>query len=337
MFSNTKLFFVLITNISLLFYSCSESKEVIEIDNHYSGRTSWDASTRTLSFLTSGVINFEEEGDKSFIWKVPKAVGKIVISENCTVNGAFHTYADIEIIGKSRKTSIVYGTETRSWPQKHNIKAYVLSSFESHKGKMIIKNLTSLNPRSFHVRGLSSQVHLENSDFIDNRGGVHNHSDGIAAGDGSTVNNCYFETADDVIKVYNNITVTNTTIKMIKNTVPIQLGWGNYPNKAVGTFKNITIIGNSGRGSPNKSNPVIAGRSGKYTVTVNIDGITIDNPNASMVNLWDDKNDDVYEKTLKGTIKNLNIKNLKTYSTQLKGNDELEIFDTNGTKISKDF
>ena len=323
--------------IVFLLFNCVTSKSVFEIKENYSGKTEWNSTTKTLTFLTSGEINFKNQGDKSFIWKVPKVVQKIIISENCTVNGAFHTYSDIEIVGKNRKTSVLYGTETQSWSQKHNIKPYTLSSFESHKGKITIKNLTSLNPRSYHVRGLGSQVHLKNADFIDNRGGVHNHSDGIAAGDGSTVDNCYFETADDVIKVYNDITVTNTTINMIKNAVPIQLGWGNYPNNAVGTFKNITIIGDSGRGSPYKSNPVIAGRSGSYTVTVNIDGITIDNPNGSLVNLWDDKNDGVYEKTVKGTIKNLTIKNLKTYSTQLKGYDKLIVYDTEGKKISKDF
>lgn len=329
-------YFVLIYS-AFHFISCASSKITPKIQENYSGKISWNSTTKTLTFLTSGEINFKNQGDKSFIWQVPKVVQKIIIAENCTVNGAFHTYADIEIVGDNRKTSILYGTEIQSWSQKHKIKPYTLSSFESHKGKMTIQNLTSLNPRSYHVRGLGSQVHLKNADFIDNRGGVHNHSDGIAAGDGSTVDNCYFETADDVIKVYNDITVTNTTINMIKNAVPIQLGWGNYPNNAVGTFKNITIIGDSGRGSPYKSNPVIAGRSGAYTVTINIDGITIDNPKGSMVNLWDDKNDGKYEKTLKGTIKNLTIKNLKTYSTQLKGYDELVLYDAYEKEISKDF
>ena len=43
------------------------------------------------------------------------------------------------------------------------------------------------------------------------------------------------------------------------------------------------------------------------------------------------------KKTVKGTIKNVEIANIRRYSNQLKGNDELEFFDTKGNKISKDF
>jgi len=310
-----------------IFISMSAIAQSIQkIKKNYSGVVEWNAKDSSVLFKTSGEINFKDKDVKSFIWDVPTSVKQIIIKENCTVNGAFHSYSHLIIKGENRKTSIVYGTEEKSWPQKNNIKAFYISSFESHKGVLTVNNLTSLNPRSFHVRGLSDAVHLKNADFIDTRGGSGNHSDGIAGADGSTVDNCYFETGDDVIKVYNDITVTNTTINMVKNAVPIQLGWGNKPNGAIGTFKNITIIGDSGRGSPNKSNPIIAGRSGKYTVTINIDGLIIDNPSASMVNLWDDKNDGIYEKTLKGEIKNLQVKQIKTYSTQLKGNDELKIY-----------
>ena len=323
--------------VVIVFINNTQAQSVADFQKKYSGNLNWDKEKGILKFVTSGAINFEDKEVKSFLWKVPNEVKKIIISANTTVDGGFHTYGDCIILGEDRKTSVVYGTETQSWPQKNNIKAAIISSFEAHKGTLTIQNITSLNPRSFHVRGLKSVVHLKDADFIDNRGGNGNHSDGIAAGDGSTVDNCYFETGDDVIKVYNDITVTNTTIKMIKNTVPIQLGWGNYPNGAVGTFKNLTIIGDSGRGNPKASNPIIAGRSGEYTVTINIDGLIIDNPTASMVNLFDDQFDEVFEKTLNGTLKNVNIKNIKRYSNQLKGRDELKIFDTNGKEISKDF
>ncbi|MCC4211276.1 hypothetical protein [Leeuwenhoekiella parthenopeia] len=314
-----------------------QTQEQLELESNYSGRVQWDKDKGQVTFLTSGSINFENQGVKSFIWNVPKSVKHIVIEANTTVNGAFHTYAPCLIEGKNRKTSVVYGTEIQSWPQKHDVIAYVISSFETHEGELVLKNLTSLNPRSFHVRGLYAPVHLKSCDFIDTRGGSGNHSDGIAGGDGSTVDDCYFETGDDVIKVYNDILVTNTTINMVKNAVPIQLGWGDYPDGAVGTFRNIKIIGNSGRGNPQGSNPIIAGRSGEYTVTVNIDGMVIDNPNASMVNLWDDGNDGVYEKTLKGTLKNVEIIQIQRYTNHLLGNDALEIFDKEGNLIGKNF
>jgi hypothetical protein len=322
---------------AILFFGVAQAQSVSDLQKKYNGKTSWKASNGTLKFETSGAINFVEKGTKGFLWDVPVEVKKIIISANTKVNGGFHTKGDCIIIGENRKTSVVYGTETQSWPQKNNIKAFEISSFEARGGILTLQNLTSLNPRSFHVRGLGAVVHLKDADFIDTRGGSGNHSDGIAAGDGSTVDNCYFETGDDVIKVYNDITVTNTTINMVQNAVPIQLGWGDYPDGAVGTFKNLTIIGNSGRGNPGGSNAIINGRTGKYTVTINIDGLSIDNPTASMVNLFDDKNDGNFEKTLKGTLKNVTIKNIKRYSTQLKGNDQLKIFDTKGKEISKDF
>ena len=309
----------------------------IGLEDFYSGELKWDEGTKTVTFLTSGKINFPSEGLIGFIWKVPTKVKRIIIKEDVTVDGGFHTYADCDISGENRKTSILYGLEEQAWVNNNNLTAFEISSFECHKGTLTISNLTSLNPRSFHVRGNGGVVHLKDSDFIDTRGGHHNHSDGIAAGNGSTVDNCYFATGDDVIKVYNDITVTNTTIKMVTNAVPIQMGWGNYSNGAVGTFKNLTIIGDSGRFTPDKSNPIISGRTGEYTVTVNIDGLIIDNPTASMVNLFDDNNDGVYEKTLRGTLKNVEILNIKRYSNQLKGFDELEIFDKSGNKISKDF
>ncbi len=310
---------------------------VIGLEDFYSGDMKWDEDTATVTFLTSGQINFPSEGLSGFIWNVPTKVKRIIIKEDVTVDGGFHTFADCNISGENRKTSILYGLEEKAWANNNNLTAYKISSFECHKGTLTISNLTSLNPRSFHVRGNGGVVHLKDADFIDNRGGHHNHSDGIAAGAGSTVDNCYFETGDDVIKVYKDITVTNTTIKMVTNAVPIQMGWGDYSNGAVGTFKNLTIIGNSGRFNPDKSNPIISGRKGTYTVTVDIDGLIIDNATASMVNLFDDNDDGVYEKTLKGTLKNVEIKNIRRYSNQLRGNDELVILDKQGNPISKDF
>ena len=145
-------------------------------------------------------------------------------------------------------------------------------------------NLTMLNPYSFFVRSFAQEAHLKDCTFLDYRGGGGNHSDGFAGGDGSTVDGCYFATADDAIKLYDDITVTNTTIEMVQNCVPIQLGWGDYPDGAVGTFKNLTIVGSRGR--TNSDNAVISGRRGKYTVTLHIDGLHVRNPNAVLVSLW---------------------------------------------------
>ena len=229
---------------------------------------------------------------------------RIVIGRGVTVNGCFHSYSDVSIEGEDRKTSVVYGTEEQSFCQKNGFTAYKICSFQNFGGTMRIANLTSLNPRAFHVRGWGNVVHVKSCDFLDKRDGHGNLSDGFEGGDGSTVDDCYFESGDDIIKVYFDVTVTNTTIRMITNTVPIQMGWGNYSDGAVGTFKNLTIIGNSGRGA--EGNAVISGRKGKFDLTVNIDGCHIHNPNGSLVNLHEDS------MTLRGNITNADIR-LKSY------------------------
>jgi len=236
-----------------------------------------------MTFVTSGQITFASKGNKSWIWEVPTDVSNIYINKNTRVNGAFHSKASLTIVGEDRKTSEVYGTETQSWPQANGLTAYTICSFQNFGGTMTLKNFTSRNPRAFHVRGWGTRMMVSYCDFIDTRGGHGNHSDGVEGGDGSVFDNCYFETGDDIIKVYFNILVTNCTINMVENSVPIQLGWGNYSNGKTGTFRNLKIYGTSGRGAV--SNAIINGRQGIYNVTVNIDSCDIQNTNASWVTL----------------------------------------------------
>lgn len=285
--------------------AASASQPVERLAASYSGDVAWDPATATVRFTRSGQIHFAEAGVRSFIWQIPPEVKQVRIAKGVTVNGAFHSRASVSIAGEDRKTSIVYGADEQSWPQKHGAKAYEICTFQNFGGVMTISNLTSLNPRAFHVRGWKQVVHVASCDFIDNRGGDHNHSDGFEGGDGSTVHDCYFESGDDIIKVYFDVTVTDTTIKMIRNSVPIQLGWGDYSNGAVGTFKNLTVLGNGGRGAA--GNAVISGQEGRFDVTVNIDGCRIENPNGALVSLREDS------MTLRGAITNAQIR-LKQYA-----------------------
>ncbi len=259
------------------------SQSVADLIAGYTGTVEWDATKKTITFVTGGQITFASKGKKSWLWEVPTDVSNIYIKKNTRVNGAFHSKASLTIQGEDRKTSVVYGTEIQSWPQKNGLTAYTICTFQNFGGTMTIKNLTSLNPRAFHVRGWGTKMMVSYCDFIDTRGGHGNHSDGVEGGDGSVFDNCYFESGDDIIKVYFNILVTNCTINMVQNTVPIQLGWGNYSNGKTGTFRNLKIYGNSGRGAV--ANAIINGRQGIYNVTVNIDSCDIQNSNASWVTL----------------------------------------------------
>lgn len=273
---------------------------------HYSGESVWNARDGVLSFETSGKIVFEKEDSCSnYFWTVPGEVKEIVIEENVTVTAGFHTFDDCLIRGVDRSTSVIFGTKEKHWANKREIKAWQYSHILNHKGILRMENLTMRNPYSFFVRSFKQVAHLKDCSFLDYRGGGGNHSDGFAGGDGSTVDGCYFATADDAIKVYDDVKVTNTTIEMVQNCVPIQLGWGNYSDGAVGTFKNLTIVGSKGRS--NSDNAVISGRRGTYTVTIHIDGLHVRNPNAVLVSLWGE------EMVLEGEIKNADIE-VRAYS-----------------------
>jgi len=259
-----------------------EAQTVTELQNNYSGKTIWDAASGTLTFTNTGTINFNKQNYKNAYWDVPQNVTNIIINENVTVTGAFHTFYNCTIQGKNRKTSVVFGTNEKRWADNRNLDEWNYCQFQNWGGVLNIKNLTSLNSFAFHIRGWGKVNHVKSCDFIDNRGGSGNHSDGFEGGDGSTVDDCYFETGDDIFKIYFDNTITNCTINMIENCVPIQMGWGNYSNGAVGTFKNLKITGTSGRWSPNQTNGVIVGATGTYSITVNINGCYIENPNATL-------------------------------------------------------
>ena len=318
----------------LLGISFGWSQSVEELISSYSGTIKWNKKTKTVRFESNGTIFFKNKtgigqdlanDHKNHFWVVPKEVKKIVIGQNVTVTGAFHTNSDMLITGEDRKTSVVFGTDLQTWTDKNNpgkqdLKEWYYSQFDNSGGVLYIQNLTILNPFSYFVRGFGPVVHVKSVDFIDNRGGHHNHSDGFCGGNGSTVDDCYFESGDDVFKAYFNYTVTNCTINMVDNSVPIQLGWGNYSNGAVCNFKNLKVIGNSGRWS--SDNAVISGRTGKYAVTINIDGLEVENPNAVMVSLWGEN------MTLNGTITNAKI-NVGHYSKRRSaGKNNLKICET---------
>lgn len=321
----------IITTISIFMVSFVFSQNIKSLQESYSGEVSWNKANKTITFKSSGSIYFKnktgvgknpEKDHKNHFWKIPKRVKKIIINKNVTVKGAFHSFSDIKIYGEDRKSSIIFGTNLEAWADKNNpgkqdLKEWYYAQLQNFKGVMTIENLTILNPFSYFVRGFGPIIHVKSCDFIDNRQGHQNHSDGFCGGNGSTVDDSYFECGDDVFKTYFSYDVSNCTINMRDNAVPIQLGWGNYSNAAVCNFKNIKIFGNSGRGS--SDNAVISGRKGKFNITINIDGLEVDNPNAVLVSLWDSR------MTLNGTITNAKIKVNKYTKRRNSGTDNLII------------
>jgi len=291
--------------LTALFYLpiITYSQPVAELIATYSGTVEWDPEKGQITFTGSGSINFDKTDFRNPLWDVPADVKTILITKDVTVNAMFHTHYNCTIRGEDRKTSIIFGTNERAWSKSRrdqgyeHIRAFNYSTIEAKGGTTHIDNLTSLNPYGFHVRG--GLLHLSHCDFIDDRGGHGNNSDGFVGSDGSTVDHCYFETGDDIFKAYNNYTVTNTTIHMVDNAVPIQLGWGNTGDKTV-HFHNLTITGNSGRFNDGRA--IIVGRDGVYNKTINITGCTIQNPNASWLSLR------LQGQVLKGQVRDAHIK-----------------------------
>ena len=192
--------------------------------------------------------------------------------------GAFHTYNTCTIEGVDRSTSVIFGTNEQAWADNRGLDEWYYCQIQNWGGTTTVKNLTMLNPFSYFIRGWGPVCHAKSCDFIDDRGGWGNHSDGFAGGNGSTVDDCYFEVGDDVIKCYFDITVTNTTIKMVQNSVPFQFGWGTYQDSH-SEMSNITIIGDWGRGS---ACPVFQWKSGSDDKTFTLNGCNIQNPNATL-------------------------------------------------------
>ncbi|MEM7235065.1 MAG: hypothetical protein AAF517_23005, partial [Planctomycetota bacterium] len=124
-----------------------------EVGLTYTGKASWDATEGTLAFQSSGAMPATKEG---FFWQVPQNVKRIVIGAGVRVHGAFRVpfrkpTNSLRITGKSRKTSVIYGTDVERWTTKNKVAendkwkygaVSVLADAVVH-----VSNLTSENPR----------------------------------------------------------------------------------------------------------------------------------------------------------------------------------------------
>ena len=277
--------------LTVLSLSISAIDTVNDFINNYSGSAEFNQTSGLFTITSSGELRIASKDKRDYIWDVPKEVKQILIKKNVTVDAAFHVYGDITIKGEDRKTSVIFGTHTQAWPLVNGLegKEQQFAQIQAEEDKweyftVYIDNLTILNPRSYAVRIWDRPAHMSNCDVIDNRGGWKNHSDGFAGGHFSTVTNCYFETGDDVIKCYKDITVKNCTIKMILNAVPFQFGWGTY-GFCRADIDSVTIIGDSGRGEWEGSAPIFQWNGGNDKRTIVLTNCHFDVPHASLFDL----------------------------------------------------
>jgi hypothetical protein len=268
------------------------SQSVTDLVANYTGTATWNSGSSTMTFVTSGEIAFDSgfgrTADNASRWDVPSGVARITINSNVTVTGQFkfNNSGTYVVAGQHRYTSRLYGTPEQKFTQNRGLSAVDFSAIFTGNNTVTVSNLTSFDPKGYQVRGGSSgPVHMSNCDFLDTRGGRQNNSDGYVGGGGSVVQDCFFETGDDVIKVYwGTTTYRDNIIRMVPNTVPIQFGWGDYGSGAVGNFTNLIVLGSEGRGT---ERAIIDGETGNYTKTLNITGCDIQNLNSTLIRLGD--------------------------------------------------
>lgn len=243
----------------------------------YSGKVEWDADTSTCKFQSSGSM---PAGKEDFFWEVPLSVKRIWIAGNVTVRGGFRVLFrpqdnPLHIQGADQDTSVILGTEENGWTMKNDVpdnekwkygSVSVLADATVH-----ISQLSSLNPRGYHVSGYANRsvIHLSHCKLIDRRTGHNNNSDGFIGAAGSSITDCFISTGDDAIKVYQDMSIRNVVIEHHRNGAPIQFGWGGKDGRAQAAMENVTIKGVSPDGLYNMA-PFTweAGNGGICDVTV---------------------------------------------------------------------
>lgn len=235
----------------------------------------WNQTTGTVEILknvsfSSGTSTAAVDADKDgFNWNVPDVVNMIVIKAGVTVTGHFKLGKTVTIMGEDRLTSIIYGTAKRKWALGPNgtndspncneatgddlaadCQKWQYGAISGNKTGEVytVKNLTIRNARTYAVTSFNSKIIMNNVYIVNTRpaddglgGDYGSNSDGVSAGKDSEIKNCKFDTWDDSIKLYKDMTVENVTIVQNGNGAAFQFGWGSKPS-TTHTLKNILIV-----------------------------------------------------------------------------------------------
>ncbi|MET9390230.1 hypothetical protein ABZY20_07415 [Streptomyces sp. NPDC006624] len=176
--------------------------------------------------VVGGVATFHSDATIGRL-SVPSSWKKIVIGEGVTLRGNFLIPADrttaLTIQGEDAETSRLVG-------DGGHVKDTDFAAVSTEaRMDLTLRTFTSLNPRHFHIIAKRAKVLASGIRVIDDRDEYHNNSDGFGGGDGSVIENSYFDTWDDTFKLYNGeLTVRNTTVLHNANGAPVQMAWGDY-------------------------------------------------------------------------------------------------------------
>jgi hypothetical protein len=170
---------------------------------------------------------------------------------------------------------VIYGTDEEQWTTRNKVADNDKWKYGAVNvladATVMISNLTSRNPRGYHISGYANKavLHLSHCDLLDSRPGQNNNSDGFIGAAGSTISDCFISTGDDAIKIYHEIAIRNVTIEQHRNGAPIQFGWGGENGHAKATIEGLTIKGVSPDGRYNMA-PFswVAGNNGSRGVAI---------------------------------------------------------------------
>ncbi|MGQ1891351.1 hypothetical protein ACT29H_13000 [Thermophagus sp. OGC60D27] len=231
----------------------------------------WDPENGKFIFLKTSSFSSKNNIDNDlhgFYWTVPTCIKTITINKGVTINGGFRVQGSIEIIGKDRETSRIFGTNTANWALGKNKQEHPNSSckggahgddraHDCEKWKfgaisttkttaedtIFIKNLRIENARTYAITSFSSPIIADNIHIVNTRSkpDFHSNSDGFGGGEGSIIKNSKIDTWDDAIKLYRDTRVENVTIMHNKNGAPFQLGWGDGITESNHFLSNVLI------------------------------------------------------------------------------------------------
>jgi hypothetical protein len=218
---------------------------------NYTGQTKWDANSGTVTFVSSGSM---PTGKEEFLWQVPQSVKRIVIDAKVTVRGGFRVAFrspenPLHIEGRDQETSVIFGTEDEAWTTKNQVPdnaRWKYGAVSVLADAMVqVSNLTSLNPRCYHISGYANRsvIDVSHCKLLDRRSGHNNNSDGFIGAAGSSITDSFISTGDDAIKVYHDMTIRNVVIEHHRNGAPIQFGWGGENGHAKAVIEKLTIKG----------------------------------------------------------------------------------------------
>ncbi|MEW4489974.1 hypothetical protein AB1L42_17960 [Thalassoglobus sp. JC818] len=255
---------------------------VAQPEIQYSGQVEWAEESGTMTFNSSGSMPLSKEG---FFWNVPASVQRIVIGEDVQFTGGFRVKYrapknPLYIVGRNRETSVIFGTREEAWTAKQKIsendkwKYSAISVIED--AVVRVSGLTVRDPRGYLISGYANKavIHVDACTLVDSRSGDNNNSDGFAGAAGSSIRDSLISTADDGIKIYNDITIENVVIEHHRNGAPLQFGWGGESKAVNATISNLTIRGVDPEHRYNMA-PLTWERGDRATRNVRINGFNV--------------------------------------------------------------